>query len=294
VYDTAGHIVTNNHVIEGAVEILVTFQNGQVVGAELVAIDSYSDLAVIKVDVDQEMLVPLALGASHDLRVGQRVVAIGNPFGLAGTMTTGIVSALGRALPSYLLIGGTENYSNPNIIQTDAQVNPGNSGGPLLNLSGEVVGVNTAIRTETGQFQGVAFAVPVDTVRKVVPQLLEQGYADYPWLGVQSTSLFTVAELQEPLELPLDYGVLVTYVEDNGPAELAGIRGGNRDEIVRGASIVAGGDIIIAINGDTVRDMDDLVAYLVSYTQPEDIAILTVVRGSQTFDIAVTLGTRPR
>ncbi len=297
VYDMDGHIVTNNHVIDQAVEIRVTFYDGQVFGAELVAVDAYSDLAVIRVDVDPDLLRPVTFGVSADLRVGQRVVAIGNPFGLSGTMTSGIVSALGRTLPSRQLVtgvAGANNYQNPDIIQTDAEVNPGNSGGPLLNLRGEVVGVNTAIRTETGMFQGVAFAVPIDTVKYVVPQLIAQGYVDYAWLGVESSAVFSVPELAEPLGLAVNYGVLVTNVLADGPAEAAGIKGGNRDETVRGEVIRAGGDVIIAINGQAVHDMDDLVAYLVGKTRPGDIAILTVVRGTQTFDIAVTLGTRPR
>ncbi|MBN1286606.1 MAG: trypsin-like peptidase domain-containing protein [Anaerolineae bacterium] len=295
VYDAEGHIVTNYHVVDQAVDIRVTFYDGQVSGAEPVAVDSYSDLAVIRVDTLPEGIYPITLGTSYDLRVGQRVAAIGNPFGLSGTMTIGIISALGRSLPSQQLVTGTASgYSNPDIIQTDAEVNPGNSGGPLLNLRGEVIGVNTAIRTETGSFQGIAFAVPIDTVKYVIPQLIEKGYADYAWLGVESTSLFTVAEMAEPLGLSVGYGVMVTRAIPSGPADQAGIRGGNRDEIISGLSVRAGGDIIIAINGETVRDMDDLVAYLVSRTRPNDIAILTVVRSNQTFDIAVTLGSRPR
>ena len=303
IYDTQGHIVTNQHVIDQAVEIWVTFHDKQVRRAELVGSDSYSDLAVIRVELPDESLQPVMLGTSRDLRVGQRVVAIGNPFGLAGTMTTGIVSALGRTLPSSSLVTGVlSGYSNPNIIQTDAEVNPGNSGGPLLNSRGEVIGVNTAIRSESGVFQGIAFAVPVDTVHRVVPQLIDKGYADYSWLGVETQSGgpttggtgFTVAELQEPLGLPVNYGVLVSRVTEGGPAAQAGIRGGNRDETVRGTPISAGGDLIIAINGQTVREWEDLIGYLVSQTSPGDIAILTVIRDNQTFEIAVTLGTRPR
>ena len=305
VYDAAGHIVTNNHVIEQAAQIWVTFHDGTIAQAELVGADAYSDIAVIRVDLDPATLVPVTLGVSNSLRVGQRVVAIGNPFGLAGTMTTGIISALGRTLPSRALVTGSPNgYSNPNIIQTDAEVNPGNSGGPLLNLKGEVIGVNTAIRTESGVFQGIAFAVPVDTARRVIPQLIEKGYADYSWLGIETQASgdtntggagFTVAELQEPLGLPVNYGVLVSRVTPGGPAAAAGIRGGDRRETVRGVpDIIAGGDLIIGINGQTVRSWEDLIGYLVSQTSPGDIAILTVIRGDQTFEIAVTLGTRPR
>ncbi len=303
VYDKEGYIVTNNHVIDQAVEIWVKFHDGLVARGELVGSDSYSDIAVVRVDVDPASLHPVVLGVSHTLRVGQRVVAIGNPFGLAGTMTTGIISALGRTLPSAALVTGSlGGYSNPNIIQTDAEVNPGNSGGPLLNSKGEVIGINTAIRTDSGVFQGIAFAVPVDTVRRVVPQLIEKGYADYSWLGVETQtggsstegSNFSVAELQEPLGLPVNYGVLISRVTPGGPAATAGLRGGNRDEFVRGIRVSAGGDVIIAINGESIRDWEDLVGYLVSQTSPGDIAILTIARDSQTFEIAVTLGTRPR
>ncbi|MCZ7547338.1 MAG: trypsin-like peptidase domain-containing protein [Anaerolineae bacterium] len=303
VYDAQGHIITNNHVIDQAAQIHVTFYNGQVARAELVGSDTYSDIAVIRVDMPAEALFPVTLGVSRELRVGQHVVAIGNPFGLAGTMTSGIISALGRTLPSATLVtGAPSGYSNPNIIQTDAEVNPGNSGGPLLNSRGEVIGVNTAIRTESGVFQGIAFAVPVDTVRRIVPQLIAQGFADYSWLGVETETGgpgsggtgFTVAQLREPLGLPVDYGVMISRVVPGGPAAAAGIQGGNRDEFVRGVRVTAGGDIIIAINGETIRDWEDLVGYLVSQTSPGDIAILTVIRDDKTFEIAVTLGTRPQ
>ena len=295
VWDTAGHIVTNNHVVADANEIVVTFYDGQVADAELIGTDVYSDLAVVRVDVPTDWLHPVTLGDSDTLRVGQRVVAIGNPFGLNSSMTTGIISALGRTLPSAQMLERTPvGFSNPSIIQTDAAINPGNSGGPLLNSRGELIGVNTAIRTETGTFSGIGFAVPVNTVRRVVPQLIERGYAEYPWLGISVDSTFTVAELAEPLNLPVTHGVLIDEVVPGSPADQAGLQGSNSQVIVRGRRINVGGDIIIAINNTPIRDMDALVAYLVSNTSPGDVVILTVVRGEETFDIAVTLGVRPR
>lgn len=297
VYNTRGHIVTNAHVVADATEILVTFHDGYVTTAEVVGYDEYSDLAVIRVDVAAERLIPVALGDSSQLAVGQRVVAIGNPFGLQSSMTQGIISALGRALPSARLINQTnQQFNNPSIIQVDAAVNPGNSGGPLLNYDGEVVGVNTAIRTESGTFEGVAFAVPVNTLKRVVPQLIEKGKADYPWLGVTTfpdEPAFSVASLADILQLPVDHGVIVEEVTLGSPAEAAGLRGGNRPQRIRDTDLIVGGDIIVAINGIFVRDLDQLLGYLVENTSPGDVVTLTVVRGSETFEVDVTLGVRP-
>jgi len=292
-----GYIVTNAHVVQDAVEILVTFSDGYVATAEIIGTDDYSDLAVIRVDVNPDRLIPVTLGDSQSLLVGQRVIAIGNPFGLQSSMTIGIVSALGRALPSAQLLNqSNQRFNNPSIIQVDAAVNPGNSGGPLLNYSGEVIGINTAIRTESGVFQGVAFAVPVNTLKRVVPQLIEKGFAEYSWLGVSTfpdERGFTVAALAEELDLPIDYGVMVEDVTPNSPAADAGIQGGNRVEVVRGARLTIGGDIIVAANGVFIRDLDQLLGYLVENTSPGDVVTFTVIRGTDTLDIDVTLGNRP-
>ncbi|MFP4323113.1 MAG: S1C family serine protease [Anaerolineales bacterium] len=297
VFSEAGHIVTNAHVVQDAVEILVTFSDGYVTTAEIVGIDEYSDLAVIRVDVVGDRLVPVTLGNSNELLVGQRVVAIGNPFGLQSSMTAGIISALGRALPSARLINqANQRFNNPSIIQVDAAVNPGNSGGLLLNYEGEVVGVNTAIRTETGTFQGVAFAVPVNTLASIAPQLIENGVAEYSWLGVSTfpdESGFTVAALAEELDLPIDYGVMIEDVSGGSPADEAGLRGGDDTVRVRGVDLIVGGDIIVAIDGVIVRDLDELLAYLVENTQPGDVSTLTVYRGDETLDLDVELGVRP-
>jgi S1-C subfamily serine protease len=298
VYDDQGHIVTNAHVVADAETILVTFHDGYLAEAELIGLDSFSDLAVIRVNVDSTRLAPVIFGSSDALRVGERAIAIGNPFGLASSMTVGIVSALGRQLPSAELVGATTigGFNNPSIIQVDADINPGNSGGPLLNSHGQVIGVNTAIRTETGVFEGVGFAVPSATVMRVVPELIEDQRVDYSWLGISSESTengYTVAALAETLDLPVSAGVLVATVNDDSPASEAGLRGGTRRETIRERDICVGGDIIVAINGSYVRTMDELVAYLVANTHPGDTITLLVVRGTETFDVPVQLKARP-
>lgn len=297
VFDDRGHIITNAHVVQDAAEILVTFHDGYVTTAEIIGTDEYSDLAVIRVDVDERRLIPVQMGDSNALLVGQRIVAIGNPFGLQSSMTQGIISALGRALPSARLLNQSQqSFSNPSIIQIDAAVNPGNSGGPLLNYNGEVIGVNTAIRTENGTFQGVAFAVPVNTIKRIVPQLIADGIARYSWLGIFSLPEgpgFSVAALAESLNLPVDHGVLIEDVSRNSPADQAGLQGGDQQEVVRGAEVTVGGDIIIAVDGVFVRDLDQLLAYLVENTSPGDTIVLTVVRGNETLDVDVELGERP-
>ncbi|MEB2288468.1 MAG: trypsin-like peptidase domain-containing protein [Anaerolineae bacterium] len=297
VYDTAGHIVTNAHVVRGAREILVTFSDGYVLNAELVAVDDYSDLAVIRVDPARAPLVPVLLGDSNQLQVGQRVIAIGNPFGLDGSMTVGIVSALGRTLPSARLLDPVyDQYSNPSIIQVDAAVNPGNSGGPLLDSYGQVIGINTAIRTENGGFQGIAFAVPVNTMKRIVPQLITKGSVQYSWLGITSPAAdggYSVAALADELNLPVRNGILVSDVTPSSPAARAGLRAGTQTTTIRGMPIPTDADIIVAVNGQMVRDIDSLVAYLVENTSPGDTITLTIVRGGQTLDLDVTLGIRP-
>lgn len=290
--DRDGHVVTNNHVVERADALRVVLANGSVTSdVEIVGRDPYSDLAVVRVDVDSDLLRPLELGDSDTLQVGQKVIAIGNPFGLQGTMTLGVISGVGRTLTSEALEGGS--FSNPEIIQTDAAINPGNSGGPLLDSRGRVVGVNTAIRSGTGVNAGVGFAVPVNTVRRIVPQLIEQGTYEYPYLGITSDRRFTVAELAEPLDLPVDQGVLVTEVQPGTAAAEAGLQGGDREIEVFGQSIIAGGDIITAIDGEELRTFDDLVAYLVSDTGVGQSVTLTVFRDGAEIQISIVLGARP-
>jgi S1-C subfamily serine protease len=292
VIDAEGHIVTNNHVVEGADEVIVTFANGMWATAEVVATDPQSDLAVLKVEAPKGVeLKPLPLAEPNSLRVGHTVIAIGNPFGLEGTMTTGIVSAVGRSFPVGEATGG--RYTLPDVIQTDAAINPGNSGGPLLNLAGEVVGVNAAIESTTGVNAGVGFAIPINTVKRIVPQLIESGRAAYPYLGISAQTLPTLADLALEYDVPVTRGVLVSTVTEGSPAAQAGLRGGNRTVNFRGAEVQLGGDIITAIDGTPLRSFDELLSYLVSYCSPDQTVTLTVVRGSQTLEIPVTLGTRP-
>ncbi len=295
VVDGDGHIVTNNHVVENAQDIYVTFADGRVAQADLVGGDPYSDLAVIHVDVASEALRPVELGDSDQVRVGQRVVAIGNPFGLVGTMTVGIVSGVGRTLRADTP-DADNRYSNPDIIQTDAAINPGNSGGPLLDSHGRVIGVNSAIRTdgENRANSGVGFAVPVNTVKRVVPQLIETGRVAYPYLGISKDNDFTMAELAATLNLSTSSGVLIAEVISGGPADQAGLRGGDHQEDVRGFPVAAGGDIIVAIDDAPMISFDQMIAYLVAETTVGQVVKITFVRGDQTLETTLTVGERPR
>jgi S1-C subfamily serine protease len=292
VIDTEGRIVTNNHVVEQADALRVVFSDGSVADAQILGLDPYSDLAVVQVDIPPERLVPLELSDSSTLQVGQRVVAIGNPFGLEGTMTAGIVSALGRTLPAQVL-QGTGRFSNPEIIQTDAAINPGNSGGPLLDIRGRVIGVNTAIRSTTGTNSGIGFAVPVNTVKRILPALIAEGAYRYPYLGITYDTRFTMAELAGPLGLPVTHGALIDEVTPGTAAGRAGLRGGNREVEVMGTTVNAGGDIIVAIDGTKLRDFDDLIAYLVRETEVGQEVTLAVIRDGEELEIPVMLGERP-
>jgi 2-alkenal reductase len=297
VIDKKGHIVTNNHVVAEATELEVTFSDGRVAMAKVVGADPYSDLAVIKVDAPDNWLAPVELGDSDAIKVGQRVVAIGNPFGLQGSMTVGIVSALGRTLPADQQ-GAQDGgfFQNPQIIQTDAAINPGNSGGPLLDIRGRVVGVNAAIRTDSGvrANSGVGFAIPVNTVKRVVPQLIEKGGVSYPYLGVTSDNRFSIAELAVALKLPVDRGVLISSVTPNGPADQAGLRGSNKTARVRGVQVAVGGDMIIAIDATEIRDFDAMITYLVNHTQVGQTVTVTIIRDGNEQQVKVKLGERPK
>lgn len=298
IYDSSGHIITNAHVTKGAQTIRVTFNDGYVTTARMVGLDTFSDLAVLKVDTTKERLIPLILGNSYDVKVGQRAIAIGNPFGLNSSMTVGIVSGVGRTLRSAELIDATvmPGFDNPSIIQIDTPINPGNSGGPLLNSYGVVVGVNTAIRSDSGIFQGVGFAVPADTVRRVVPEIIENGRVEYPWMGISvmpEDNGFGVAGLSEPLGLPVNRGVLLRGVTKDSPADEAGLRGGRSITEVRGTLVCSGGDIIIAVNDYYIDTMDHLVSYLILNARPNETVNLIVIRGNDTFEVPMTLRSRP-
>lgn len=284
VLDTEGHIVTNNHVVEDARRILVSFADGSEVEATIIGTDSDSDIAVLRVNVPASQLQPVELGDSDILQVGQRAIAIGNPYGLEQTMTTGIVSALGRVFRQ------ESGFSLPQLIQTDAAINPGNSGGPLLNSNGQVIGVTTLIYSETGGNSGVGFAVPVNTVKRVIPSLIQTGQYEDPWLGIEGTSI--TPSMAEELDLPADRGVLVQRTVVGGPSSRAGLRGGSRTIQYEGALLAVDGDIITAVDGVEVQDMDELIIYLLDTTVGQTVR-LSVTRGGQEQVIEVTLEARP-
>jgi len=287
VLDKEGHIVTNNHVVDGATSVEVTFIDGTTVHAKVVGTDPSSDLAVIQVDVKSSLLQPVELGDSSALVVGEQVFALGNPFGLDWTMTSGIVSAVGRTIQS-----GTSNYSIPEVVQTDAAINPGNSGGPLLDHNGRLIGVNAQIVSQSNSSSGVGFAIPVGIVKRVVPALIKDGHYNYAWLGISGTSL--TLDLNEAMNLPADQrGTLVIDVTQGGPADKAGVQVGQNQATVNGNQITTGGDVIIAADGQPVTGMDDVIDYLFNNKQPGDKMTLTVLRNGQQKDIQVTLGERP-
>lgn len=299
VIDRDGHIVTNQHVVEGAAAIEVDFTSGRKAWAELLGTDLDSDLALLQVDVPAEDLTPLDLGDSDQIRVGDLVIAIGNPFGLTGTLTMGVVSAIGRTLDSQRTTpGGDGFYTAGDILQTDAALNPGNSGGPLLNLRGEVIGVNRAIRTEAftvagdAANSGVGFAIPINIVRRVAPALIEHGSYAYPYLGITSLpdgawNLRTVEELGLPAS---STGAYVTCVTPGGPAALAGVVGAGA---CNETGTQAGGDLITGIDGVAIHTFSDLLSYLIKEAEVGEEIVLTVLRDGQQIDVAVTIGPRP-
>lgn len=284
VYDSAGHIVTNYHVIQGASYLEVAFPSGLKAVGRVIGEDRDSDLAVVKVDVDAAELHPLSVGDSDALLVGQSVIAIGNPFGLQGSMSTGIVSSLGRSMESMNQAAEGGVYSAGDLIQTDAAINPGNSGGPLLNLQGEVVGINRAIRTYSSTQDGsalnsgIGFAISSNIVKRVVPSLISQGHFDYPYLGISSNSDLTLAEAEQ-LGINRTDGSLVARVTPGGPASEAGVQAG---------------DFIIAIDGLSIKSFDDLISYLFRQKSPGETVRLTVLRSGAELEIDLVLGSRPR
>ena len=286
VIDREGHIVTNNHVAEAAPDLLVTLADEHTAPAKVIGTDPGSDLAVLQIDVSPEELTPVELGDSSSLRVGQRAIAIGNPFGLERTITTGVLSSVGRTLAR-----DDSDFQLAQVLQTDAAINPGNSGGPLLDSQGRVIGVNTAIRSLSGVNSGVGFAIPVDIVKRVVPELIATGHYRHTWLGVRGQTI--TAEAVEAMDLPVQIGVLVFAVEPGSPAEKASIRGGGREVLVAGVPMMAGGDIIVAIDDVTVKRFDDVVNYLATRTSVGDVVTLTVIRDDKEIKIDVTLQERP-
>lgn len=293
VWDKEGHIVTNNHVVNGAEKIEVTFSDGTIVPAELVGADPYSDLAVIKVNMPADQLSPVTMAEPGQVKVGQLGVAIGNPYGLDGTMTVGIVSAVGRSVPAQQqLLQSGPSYSIPEVIQTDAPINPGNSGGVLVNDQGQVLGVTFAIESTSGANAGIGFVIPSSIVTKVVPSLIEDGQYEHPYLGVSAGDL--TPDLATAMDLDAGQrGALVQDVVPGGPADKAGLRGSQRQVEIDGQQVRVGGDVIVAINDQPVKEMDDLIAYLASSTRVGEKATLTIMRDGAEEKISVTLEARP-
>jgi S1-C subfamily serine protease len=278
-------VVTNNHVIDSATNITVTFSNGNAYPATVLGSDPYAELAVLSVDAPEEEYVPLEIVSSSSLQVGDPVIVVGTPYGLAGSMSTGFVSALGRTLSAET----TGGYVIPNVIQTTAPLNPGNSGGPVLNYKGQVVGIATAIVEDS---QGVGFAIPSNTILREIEDLINTGsYEDHPWLGASGTDMsYGIAEV---MDTDVTYGWLIAEVTSGGPADEAGLQGGTEQVRIGEERVVIGGDIIIDINGTRITGIDDLSAYLEEYTLPGQTIDLTVVRDNETITISLELGSRP-
>ena len=282
VYDSDGHIVTNNHVVESAESVLVTLADGTQLPADIVGVDPPNDLAVLHIDVEPDKLMPVDMGDAGQLQVGQSAVAIGNPFGLDRTLTTGVISALGRPLQM------DNNTVIFNVIQTDAAINPGNSGGPLLNTRGQLIGVNTSIRQDA---EGIGFAVSVGTVKRVVPELIARGRYPHPWLGM--SGYIISAELAELLDLPVKQGILLARVYSGGPAEKAGLLGATREVYVGNQSLLIGGDILVGIDGQPIDDWSALQQYLEENTRVDQQVQLTVQRGQEQLNLTATLVAQP-
>jgi S1-C subfamily serine protease len=285
VFDKKGHIITNAHVVKNANKVIVTFLDGRSYNADVIGSDEYTDIAVIKVNADLVLLNPLSIGDSSNLKVGEGIAAIGNPFGLSGSMTSGIVSQLGRLLPS------GSGYQIPDVIQTDAAINPGNSGGPLLNMRGEIVGINTAIQSATGEFTGVGFAIPSQTVAKIVPTLILDGEYKHPWIGIAGRDIDP--DMANVLNLKDAVGFLVITVVEDSPAFDAGLIGSDKTIEVEGVSYPMGGDFILAVDGKEVRKIDDILIHLQRAKSVGDEMVLEVLRDGRTTNVTITLDERP-
>jgi S1-C subfamily serine protease len=291
VYDRDGHIVTNYHVVENAEELLVTLAGGQVYEAGIVGVDPTNDLAVIRIDAGENLPEPIGLGDSEQLRVGQFVVAIGNPFGLEQTLTTGVISALGRVIQS-----PEDDRFIGEAIQTDAAINPGNSGGPLLDLQGRVIGVNSQIVSPSQASAGIGFAISSHTVQRVVPELIARGYYPHPWLGTQMLPLTpTLVKVfrELGLNIPVESGLLIMEAIPGGPADRAGVRGGDRLARIGRYQVPVGGDIIIAVDEQPTPTYQALTVYLETQTTVGDTVELTIIRDGEQQTVTVTLDESP-
>ena len=286
VYSDEGYIITNQHVVRDAQKVTVTFLDGEAYIGDVVGRDRDLDIAVVKVNPSNTYIQPIKIGDSSKLKVGEKIAAIGNPFGLSGSMTSGIVSQIGRLLPQ------ESGYSIPDVIQTDAAINPGNSGGPLINMKGEVVGINTAIQSATGEFSGIGFAVPSNTVKKVVPILIEKGEFTHPWMGISGTDVDP--ELAEVRGLNSSKGFLVVSVIEGSPAEQAGLLGVTETKEIDGREFAMDGDIITSIDGKTVRKISDILVHLQREKSIGDEMILSVNRNGEVLELTMILEERPR
>lgn len=285
VFDKNGHIITNAHVVENSDKVVVTFLDGRSYNAEVIGVDPSTDISVIRVDADSSLLKPLLIGDSSNLKVGMQVAAIGNPFGLSGSMTSGIVSALGRLLPQ------ESGFSIPDVIQTDAAINPGNSGGPLLNSRGEVVGINTAIQSATGEFTGVGFAIPSNTIAKIVPKLISDGTYHHPWVGIAGRDINP--DLAKVLQLTDARGFLIVNVVEGSPADKAGLKGSSETKEIDGIEYLIGGDVVLSVDGNVVRKIDDILIHLQRYKSVGDEMVLEILRDGRVTNIVVKLDERP-
>jgi len=285
VFDKRGHIITNAHVVDDAKKVVVTFLDGRSYNAEVIGIDKFTDIAIIKVNTDLIRLQPLPLGDSSNLKVGEPIAAIGNPFGLSGSMTSGIVSQLERLLPS------GSGYSIPDVIQTDAAINPGNSGGPLLNMRGEIVGINTAIQSATGEFTGVGFAIPSQTVAKIVPTIIEKGEYKHPWIGISGRDIDP--DLAKVLGLKDAVGFLIVTVVEDSPASKAGLIGSSKTVEIQGRNYPTGGDIILSVDGTEVRKIDDILIHLQRDKSVGNEMDLEILRDGRTANVTIILQERP-
>jgi len=286
VYDNLGHIITNAHVVDGANKATVTFLDGSQYNAEIIGKDKFTDIAVIKVNEKPRLLHPLEIGDSSLLQVGEQVAAIGNPFGLSGSMTSGIVSQMGR-----LLATQDTGFSIPDVIQTDAAINPGNSGGPLLNMKGQVIGINTAIQSGTGEFSGIGFAVPSNTISKIVPTLIKEGKYPHPWIGIVGQDIDPV--LAKVLDLKQAKGFLVMTVVDGSPADKAGLKGMSQTKVIDGKEYPVDGDIIISVDGKEVRKISDILIHLQREKSVGDEMVLGILRDGDFMDLILKLVERP-
>ena len=286
VFDDLGHIITNAHVVESASSVTITFLDGSQYNAQIIGSDKFTDIAVIKVEEKPRYLHPLQMGDSSTLKVGEQVAAIGNPFGLSGSMTSGIVSQIGRLLPSQ-----DTGFSIPNVIQTDAAINPGNSGGPLLNMAGKVMGINTAIQSGTGQSAGIGFAVPSNTILKVVPVLIEEGKYSHPWIGISGKDIDP--ELAKVRDLDQSKGFLIITVVPGSPAEIAGLKGVSEIKIIGDKEYPADGDIIVSVDGKEVRKISDILIHLQEEKSVGDEMILGILRDGEVMHIILVLIERP-